>query len=111
MTLPDFILANFTISFQAKRGIAIVRKAFDAHSSDPAAVVSVGWGILTMTDGRRFEQPVVSFYGESQIADVADMIQKVDGIDLVFFTTPTYARQFDDKALDFADERGFFLRS
>ncbi len=110
MTDTDLLPANFTISSEAKRGIELVRQAFNAHSpKDHAAVASVGWGIGTLYSGEQFEQVFVSFYSRSQFADIADIVQRVSGIDLVFFTTPAYRQKFEGKILDFDDERGFFL--
>jgi hypothetical protein len=41
---------------------------------------------------------------------VADAIQEVSGLKLVFFTTEQYRPRFQGKVLDHAAERGFFLR-
>jgi hypothetical protein len=45
------------------------------------------------------------------LADIAAGIQEVSGIKLVFFTTEEHHGKFAGKVLDFAAERGFFLRA
>jgi hypothetical protein len=107
----DVPLANFTISEGAKRGIELVRQAFNAHSSDPAAVVCIGWGRFTATSGPSFQNVVVSFYGQSYVPEIAEAIQKVSGLDVFFYANPRDYPRFEGKTLDFSEERGFFLRT
>lgn len=108
----DIIVANFTISEAAKHEFENVRQAVNDHNpSDPAAVLMVGWGLYRLNSGERFERVVVSYYNQSQLAEVTHGIQEVSGVKLVFFTTPDYVHHFDGKVLDHSPERSFFLRS
>jgi hypothetical protein len=76
----------------------------------PAAVVSIGWGIIIPTNGPHSERVVVGFYQRSQLADVAHGIQAVLGVRLIFFTTREHAAKFDGKIVDYTNENGIFLR-
>jgi hypothetical protein len=58
----------------------------------------------------QFDEVVVTFYGESQRPLVADAIQEVSGLKIVFFTTEQYRPRFEGKVLDHVGDRGFFLR-
>src|SRR3954452_23790375 len=103
--------AKFSISSAAKLAVDRLRAEYDARfPDDPAAVASVGWGIIVPDSGPRSERVVVGFYRRSQLEDVAHGIQHVSGVPLIFFTTPKYAPKFDGKVLDHANESGFFLR-
>ena len=107
----DNPVVNFAISDGGKRGIEIMRQSFDAHSSDPPDVLCVGWGRFMPNSGSAFENLAVSFYGRSQRLEIADAIQDVSGLPVVFFATPKDYTKFAGKVLDFADDRGFFLRT
>lgn len=110
MTLPpDIPRANFTISDDAKRGIGLLRRDYDAHVTDPAGVVSVGWARVMPTASPPFETVAVTFYGRSLRAEVASAIQIVSGIEVVFFAGAPDLPKFEGKVLDFTEERGFFL--
>jgi len=110
MFYADIPVANFTISDAAKRGIDLVREAFNARSSEPAALACIGWGRLTPHSGPPSENVVVSFYGQSYVSQVAKAIQNVSGVKVVFFASPKDYPKFNGKVLDFAAARGFFLR-
>lgn len=111
MTLPsDIPRANFTISDDAKRGIALLRRAYDADAADPAGVVSVAWARVTPAASPPFEDVAVTFYGRSRRAEIASAIQMVSGIEVVFFANAIDLPKFEGKVLDFAEERGFFLQ-
>lgn len=110
MLPPDIPVANFTISDNAKRGIEVVRRGFNAASTDPAGVLSVGWGRFMPNSGPAFENVVVSFFGRSQLPQIADAVQTVSGLDVFFFANSKDYPNFEGKVLDFDDERGFFLR-
>jgi hypothetical protein len=45
------------------------------------------------------------------LPEVADDIQEVSGVKFIYFTTDEFHRLFEGKVLDFADDRGFFLRA
>lgn len=109
---PAIVPVNFTIAAAAKREFENLRVAYDNHQpSDPAAVLAVSWGIFQLDSGGRFENVVVSYYSQTQLAGVAHAVQEVSGVKLVFFTIPKYAAKFDGKVLDHSPERSFFLRS
>jgi hypothetical protein len=110
MKLPDFPVANFTISENAKQGIEKLRQAFNARSSDPAMVPTVGWAKYMPNSGDPYEQVAVTFYGRSQYDEIAAAIQTVSGIDVVFLPQSRDYQKFDGKVLDFANDAGFFLR-
>ena len=110
MLPPDIPIANFTISDNAKRGIDLMRHGFEEASSDPAAVLSIAWGRFMPDAGTPFENVVVSFFGRSQVPQIADAIQLVSGLEVVFYTRPKDYPTFEGRVLDFDDDRGFFLR-
>jgi hypothetical protein len=88
MKLPDIPVANFTISENAKHGIDNLRQAFNARSSDPAMVPTVGWAKYMPNAGDPYEQVAVTFYGRSQYDEIAAAIQIVSGIEVVSFRSP-----------------------
>jgi len=110
MTEPAILPINFTISEAAKAEIENLRKAWNAEVPDPAAVLAICWGIFMPYGKPAFEDVVVTFYGESQLASVAGIVQEVSGLKAVFFTTTKHHPRFEGKVLDHSGERGFFLR-
>jgi hypothetical protein len=110
MRNPDVLPANFIISPAAKAEIANLRQFWDARSLDTAAVVVIAWGIFTSHAGRHWENVVVSFYGKSELSQVAHGVQQVSGLPIVFFTTPEHHPKFEGKVVDYDEARGFFLR-
>lgn len=111
MAQSDIPIINFTISANARRGFEVVRQSFNAHSSDPAGVLCIGWGRFTPHSAPPFENVVVSFYGQSQRPEIAAAIQQIENLEIVFFATPRDHANFEGKMLDFEDDRGFYLRS
>jgi hypothetical protein len=111
MTLPpDVPRANFTISDDAKRGIEWLRRDYDAHVADPADVVTIAWARFMPTGSPPFENVSVAFYGRSRRAEIAPAIQIISGIEVAFLPAAMDVPKFEGKVLDFAEERGFFLR-
>jgi hypothetical protein len=110
MRNPDILPVNFTISAAAKTEIENLKRFWDAKSLDTAAVAMIGWGIFTSNTGRRSENVVVSFYGKSQLAQIAHGVQEVSGLAIVFFTTAEHHSKFESKVIDHAEDQGFFLR-
>jgi hypothetical protein len=111
MADPEFSIADFTISDAGKRGIAMLREAFDAQSDDKAAVALIGLARVIPSDAPEFEVVAVSFYGQSQFDDrMKAAVQIVSGVEAVFFVTPHKATEFSGKVLEYSDDRGFFLR-
>jgi hypothetical protein len=101
---------NFTISDKAKLEIRNLREFWDAKSLDPAAVAVIAWGMFRDNSGKRGENVLVTFYGQSQLSEVADGIQDASGLPVVFFTTEEHYLKFEGKVIDHMAERGFFLR-
>ena len=110
MSDSDFLRVNFTISDAAKREIENLRRLWNEKLPDPAGVLMVSWGFWHFNSGEKAENVLVSFYGQSQLPRVAHGVQRVSGIDLVFFTLPEYLPKFEGKVLDHTPERSFFLR-
>jgi hypothetical protein len=90
---------NFTISDNAKLEIRNLRDFWNAKSLDPAAVAVIAWGLFQNTSGERRENVLVTFYGQSQLSEIADG-----------FTTQDHYPKFEGKVIDHMAERGFFLR-
>lgn len=59
----EILRANFTISPAARAAIKQVRQDYDAQlGDDPAAVLSVAWGLFSHQSGHpRWENVVISF--------------------------------------------------
>lgn len=111
MASSDILPVNFTISDAAIVAAERIRADYDRTApEDPAAVLCVAWGITTPDAGAISENVVVGYYQQSMFSDVADAIQEVSGVKLVFFTTEEYHGNFAGKVLDFARDLGFFLR-
>jgi hypothetical protein len=111
MPVSDILPVNFTISSAAREAIEQIRREYDAQfPEDTAAVLSVGWGIYTAESGNQFENVVIAYYPRSMLPVVAAGIQRVSGVDLVFFTIHEHWKKFAGKILDHAGGRGFFLR-
>jgi hypothetical protein len=87
-----------------------LRQFYDARSSDPAAVVMIGWGLFASNTGRRWENVIVGFYGHSELDQVAHGVQEVSELQVVFFTTAEHHPKFEGKVVDHDQARGFFLR-
>jgi hypothetical protein len=110
MTASDMPLAKFTISENAKLGIETVKQTYGPHSPDPPAVPCIGWGRWQPFDGNPSENVVIGFYLQSQVASVASGVQRISGLDVLFFAGREDLPKFEGKVLDFESERGFFLR-
>jgi hypothetical protein len=106
----DILPVNFTISPSAKQEIEVIRQQWNEQLPDPAAVLSVSWGLFHFNSGERSENVVISFYGESELSKIAHGIQRVSDMDVVFFTIPAYHSKFEGKIIDHEANRGFFLR-
>src|SRR5215204_79708 len=104
---PAVLPANFTISDAAKLEIENLRQFYDARSSDPAAVVMIGWGLLASNTGRRWENVIVGFYGHSELDQVAHGVQEVSELQVVFFTTAEHHPKFEGKSSTMTKREGF----
>ena len=111
MSQSDILAANFTISAAARAAAEQLRLDYDSQfPGDPAAVLSVAWGIATFESGDQAENVVLGFYPRSMLAEVSHGIQEVSGVKLIFFTNGDYLDKFEGKVLDHAEGRGFFMR-
>lgn len=112
MVQSDILAANFTISSAGRAAAERLRRDYDEQFlEDPAAVLSVAWGIATFESGAQAENVVLGFYPRSMFAEVSHGIQEVSGVKLIFFTTRDYLDKFEGKVLDHVEGRGFFLRA
>ncbi len=113
MTDSNMLPVNFTISPAAKNAIALITRDHDAlFPHDPAALPSIGWGSYYANDDTKlFENVVLSFYRQSQRAEIAHGIQKASELELIFFITEEHHPKFAGKVLDHTTEGGFFLRN
>ena len=107
-----FIPANFTISESACAGIEHLRSLTAAHFQQPMVAAGISWGHIERNDIYANEQVVVGFYGLSDMTPALwQSVQTVNGINIVFFITQAEAHNFAGREIDFADDRGFFLRA
>lgn len=104
-------VANFTISDNAKRGIEAVRQWFDPHWPDPADVATIGWVRVLPNEGEPYETVAVTFYSRSQRSEIAEAIQIISGIEVVYLPVAKDHARFEGKVLDWTSERNFFLRA
>jgi hypothetical protein len=111
MANSDLLPINFNLSDRAMAKIETMRKEFNEHSpTNPAVALMVGWGLFYLNSGEKSENVVIGFYPESQLDEIAHGIQELSGMKVVFFTLPKYHAYFAGKVIDYAPERGFFLR-
>ena len=112
MGQSDILAANFTISPAGRAAAERLKHDYDTQfPEDPAAILSVAWGIATFESGEQTEIVVLGFYPRSMLAEVSHGIQEVSGVKLIFFTTRDYLDKFAGKVLDYAEGRGFFMRA
>ena len=100
---------NFLISEAARASIESLRQRYEKDYSVGTCAVVVMWGEFNFNDGRKLQDVIVTFYENHQYESIKHGIQFVDGLAVVFFTTPEYSENFAGKVLDAQDGR-FFLR-
>lgn len=111
MASEDFIPANFTFSARAIAALEVHRADIDATEQDKYLCAGVGWGYGTLKTGHRYEQVFVGAYTQSYLRQVKDLIQKVSGVDVVYFVVPEDYPKLEGLEIDFDGEAGgFFLR-
>lgn len=111
MTTADIMPATFTLSERAKHAAEALRKEYDARfPGDPAAILSVAWGYVEGNEPST-GRVLLSFYPQSMAGDIADGIQEVSGVELIYFTTEKFHPLFDGKMIDHSAAQGFFLRN
>jgi hypothetical protein len=86
-----------------------MRIFYEREFSVKTCATVVAWGEFTLNNEREFQDVIVSFYEDHQCESIRHGIQMVDGLAVVFFTTPEYSKNFAGKVLDAKDGR-FFLR-
>jgi hypothetical protein len=106
--IPD---PKYNFSSNALRAIESLRPEFEAMSREKSGAVVVAWGTSIPHDGSPGRSAVViSFYTESQMVEMGQHVVKIDGMDVINFLLPQDFPRFDGKIIDYADNRGFFLR-
>ena len=110
MNRSNHLPVNFALALPAKRALEQLRGEIDAqYPEDPTAVLSVTWGYPPGADPLS-GNVVIGFYPRSMLTDVADRIQEVSGVRLVFAASEEFHPLFAGKVLDHQEGRGFFLR-
>jgi hypothetical protein len=102
---------NFTFSPRSIVEIENIRRAWiKEFPSEEPDVVSVAWALVQYNNGRKREMPIVSFYTKDMRTEIENHIQRLSGLDVIFFVAEPDDQRFKGKVLDFSDEQGFFLR-
>ncbi len=110
MRPQGFIPATFSLTARAVAKIDQLRRDLELRKGERIGAVGFAWGHVQLKDGSKFENPVIGFYESSQMdATARASVQTVDGIDLIVFSTPEQATNFDDRVVDFVEDRGFFI--
>ena len=94
----------------AIEAIVNLRVDWNSRFPDKVATVGVAWGTIIPNNAHPFQAVVISFYPESQMAEMGQHVVKVDGMDVINFLLPKDFPRFEGKIIDYADNRGFFLR-
>jgi len=102
----------FSFSTKAIEAIENLRPNFEAVSHEKSGAVVVAWGTTLVHDGsQKTSGLIITFYTESQMADMARYARRIDGLDVVLFTMPDNYHRFDGKIIDYANGKGFFFVS
>jgi len=110
MSIINGLPINFAISDRAKEAIEELRREWNQKFPDPAAVLGIGWGQFIPNSGERFENVVVSFYGQSELPHISPAVEPASGLDVLFFVTKKDYARFEGKILDYSPELAYFLR-
>ena len=106
----DGLPVNFSISARAKEEIDTMRQYMNNRSPGSAAIPMIAWGdLIDDRTGKTAGCPCVGFYHQSQMPEVTRGIEKVSGVDVIFFITSRDYWRFENKILDFDPKRGFLL--
>lgn len=105
---PPWPIYHF--SEMAIGAISALRLDWNSRFPDKAAAVGVAWGTIIPNNAHPFQSVVISFYAESQMAEMEQHVVKVDGMNVINFLLPKDFPRFEGKIIDYADNRGFFLR-
>lgn len=103
-------IAQFRFSSAALIAIEQARADWQHRFGDHPEILMIGWGLFEGKDGRRDEGIALGFYPRDQRHEVADSIQIVSGLELVFFAPREHMKHFDNKVIDFSEDRFFFSR-
>ena len=110
MRPPGFIPATFSFTARAVAMISQMRRDLESRDHQPIGAVGFAWGHVQLADGSKHERPVIGFYNTSDMDEVARAsVQNVGGVDLIVFSTPDQAKNFDGRNVDFSPEQGFFI--
>ena len=103
--------ANFVLSPSALAEIERIRQLYlKQWPSDPPVIPWIGWGTTTMNSGVTSDGVVVGFYRRSESQAVAQGVETVSGLALLFFITAENYGRFAGKVLDHRPESSFVLR-
>ena len=110
MPNTDILPINFTLADAARNEIIRLMGIPHERLGLPA-LPSISWAVDLYEDGTRREGPAIGFYDAATAKDMRDAVQIVNGVEVVYFVTESTSRHFYRRTLDFAADRGFFLRS
>ena len=94
----------------AIKAISDLRLDWNSRFPDKAAAVGVAWGTIIPNNAPAFQAVVISFYAESQMAEMGQHVVKIDDMDVINFLLPKDFPRFEGKVIDYAEHRGFYLR-
>lgn len=110
MRPPGFIPAAFSFTPRAVAMIEQMRRDVESRDQQSIGAVGFAWGHVRLNDGTTLERPMIGFYMQSQMDEVAHAsVQYVNGVDLIVFSTRDQAKNFDGRIIDFSVENGFFV--
>jgi hypothetical protein len=82
-----------------------------AKPDDPPDVLTETWGYSYNNDLEKTgENVVVSLFNKSRTAKLAGTFREASGIPVILNAIPEYAIHFENKVLDYSEDRWFFLR-
>ena len=111
MSDNGLVPARFTISDAAKREIDQLSEGWTARiADDPAAGAWISWAEWRPHVGEPWQAVFVTVYGRAYGEEIAEIIQEVSGVAVLFTAHPDDAPRFNGKVVDFHPDQGFFLR-
>ena len=103
--------ATFTLSDAAKEYIRDAIADGDKRSpDDPIVATSIGWGTYSAESRQSGDGLVVGFYNCSSLHAIADALQNVSGMPVLFYVRPKDVVKFQGKVIDYNEEKWLFLR-
>lgn len=106
----DISPPTFQFTPRAISAIHELRPQFEAKAEQKSGAVFVAWGTSIPHDGSPgYSAIVISFYTESQMAEMAQHVRMIDGLEVVTFLLPDNYPRFEGQTIDFQPDRGFFF--